>query len=77
MVIRLKTKHIDIPVLFIQATKDAALPPVMSEGMEALIPKLTRKSVATNHWALWEAPDEVNEIIQEWLRKIDGGQSRL
>lgn len=40
---------IDVPCLFIQATEDKALPPVMSEGMERYIPNLTRKSIKTGH----------------------------
>ena len=77
MMTRLETKHIDSPVIVIQAPKDAALPPAMSEGMEALMPKLTRRSVATKHWALLEAPDEVNKMIQEWLQRLDSGQSKM
>ena len=37
-------------MLFISATKDAALPPAMAEGMEEYIPDLTRASVPTSHW---------------------------
>ncbi|KAL9049791.1 MAG: hypothetical protein Q9206_005356 [Seirophora lacunosa] len=61
--IRLEKKTIDIPVLHIAATKDEALPPSMSKAMDRYIPQLTRKSVDTHHWALWEKPDEVNHII--------------
>lgn len=43
---------INIPVLFIQATKDEALPSAMAEGMEYFIPNLTRKAVVAGHWAL-------------------------
>ncbi len=68
--LRLKKRTIDIPVLFIAATKDEALPPSMSRAMDEYIPNLTRKSVDTRHWALWERPDEVNQIIREWLESI-------
>ena len=68
---------IDLPILFVQATKDAALPPALSEGMERFCPKMERKSVTTSHWALWEAPVEVNKIIREWLEKVDRPSSRL
>ena len=74
---RLERKTIDVPILFIQAAKDQALPPAMSEGMENYIPKLTRKSVATSHWALWEAPGQVNGLIQEWLESVDRPRSTL
>ncbi|MCJ1362533.1 hypothetical protein MMC16_001637 [Acarospora aff. strigata] len=61
----LEKTTIDIPVLFIQATRDGALPPPMSVNMDKSIPDLTRKEVETNHWALWEAPEQVNGIIKE------------
>lgn len=68
--IRLEKKTIDIPVLHIAATKDEALPPSMSKAMDRYIPQLTRKSVDTHHWALWEKPDEVNHIIHGWLESV-------
>ncbi len=66
----LEKTTIDIPVLFIQATKDSALPPAMSVNMDKSLPNLTRKEVETNHWALWEAPEKVNGIIKEWLEGV-------
>ncbi|KAL2047112.1 hypothetical protein N7G274_001131 [Stereocaulon virgatum] len=75
--LQLTKKTIDIPVLFVQATKDEALPPAMSEGMEEYVPNMTRKSVATSHWALWEAPEQVNGMIKEWLEKVDQPKSSL
>ena len=74
---RLREKAIKVPVLFIQATKDAALPPTMSQGMERLCFKMERKSVATSHWALWEAPEAINAFISEWLQKVDRPSSNL
>ena len=74
---RLEQKTIDVPLLFIGATKDAALPPALSEGMEESCSRLSRKSVATSHWALWEAPVEVNGHIKEWLERVDVAISRL
>lgn len=64
---RLEKTTIDIPVLFICATKDTALPPAMSANMEQYMPNLTRKEVTASHWALWEKPEEVNNIVKEWL----------
>jgi hypothetical protein len=29
---------------------------------------LTVKQVNTSHWALWEKPQEVNEVIEGWFR---------
>ncbi|KAI9877118.1 MAG: hypothetical protein M1830_004742 [Pleopsidium flavum] len=72
----LEKTTIDIPVLFIQATRDGALPPFMSVNMDKSLPHLTRKEVDANHWALWEAPEKVNGIIKEWLEGVVfGGKS--
>jgi soluble epoxide hydrolase / lipid-phosphate phosphatase len=60
---------IDIPFLFIHATRDHFLPESMSVGMEKYLPKLVKKKVESSHWALWEKPDEVNAILEEWLGK--------
>lgn len=69
--------HIAQPVLFIQALKDDVLIPAMSAGMERVIPKLTRAEVPTGHWALWQAPARVNEIVGEWLGGLEGEKSKL
>ncbi|KAF1917263.1 Alpha/Beta hydrolase protein [Ampelomyces quisqualis] len=55
------------PVLFIQATYDSVLKPEMSKSMDALIPNLTRGEVAATHWALTQKPEEVNQIVKQWL----------
>ena len=59
--------HLAQPVLFVQALRDDILIPAMSAGMERVMPKLTRAEVPTGHWALWQAPGQVNEIIGKWL----------
>lgn len=56
-----------MPVLFIAGTKDEALPPAISHGMDMWFESLTRREVNTNHWALWEKPAEVNKHITEFL----------
>ncbi|KAI9702574.1 MAG: hypothetical protein M1836_001054 [Candelina mexicana] len=66
---RFETGQIDIPVLFIQATQDGALPPSLSANMEKFIPSLVRKEVDANHWVLWESPQEVNGILKAWLEQ--------
>lgn len=66
---RLTNTTIRVPLLFIAATKDEALPPSMSQAMDKHIPHLTRKTVNTHHWALWEKSEEVNQIIREWLEE--------
>jgi soluble epoxide hydrolase/lipid-phosphate phosphatase len=63
----LDKKVIKQPVLFIQATYDSVLKPEMSKSMDAFIPNLTRGEVAATHWALTQKPEEVNQIVRQWL----------
>lgn len=74
---RIEKHTIDIPVLVIEATNDAALPPSLSDGMERFIPNLTRKEVEATHWALWQKPGEANEMIREWLERVEKTKSSL
>jgi len=61
---------VDQPVLFIAGTHDSVLKPEMSLGMEKYVPKLSRKEVQSSHWALTQAPDEVNNLVKEWLEGV-------
>jgi pimeloyl-ACP methyl ester carboxylesterase len=63
-------RQIQVPTLFIQALRDQALPPHLGKSMAKHIPRLTTKQVNTSHWALWEKPAEVNEIISGWLKEV-------
>lgn len=57
----------DMPMLFISASQDGALPPTLSGGMEKHFRSLTRGEVDASHWALWQKPAEVNRFIKEFL----------
>ncbi|KAI9845254.1 MAG: hypothetical protein M1837_005010 [Sclerophora amabilis] len=61
---------IDVPFLFIQATKDAALPPAMSRHMAHFFPHMTKKNIAAGHWVTWQKPEEVNGILKEWISDV-------
>lgn len=63
----IENPNIEVPSLFILAERDAALPEWMSAKMENYMPQFTRRAVNTSHWALWERPDQVNQIIRDWL----------
>lgn len=63
-------RRITVPVLFIQALRDQALPPHLGKSMKKHIPQVTVKEVNTSHWALWEKPEEVNTILTEWLNNV-------
>jgi soluble epoxide hydrolase/lipid-phosphate phosphatase len=58
---------IEIPVLFIACSKDTALPPWLSTGMDKWFKSLTRAEVDASHWAMWEKPAEVNKHIHNFL----------
>lgn len=67
-----------IPFLFIAGKRDAALPPAISRGMDKWFENLVRAEVDTNHWALWEKPDEVNGHIKDFLvNKVGTPRSSL
>ncbi|KAI9713633.1 MAG: hypothetical protein M1812_006605 [Candelaria pacifica] len=75
---RFDSGQINIPVLFIQATQDSALPPALSANMDQFIPNLTRKEVDADHWALWQTPLEVNDILKAWFEQhVFGSKSSL
>lgn len=52
------------------------LTPELSHGMEKHFAKLTRKEVPASHWALWEAPEQVNEMLKEWLNSVALGGAK-
>ncbi len=68
-----KEARITMPALFITATKDSALPPWMSQGMDEHFDSLTRGEVEADHWALWQAAGEVNSQITKWLDGVLSG----
>jgi soluble epoxide hydrolase / lipid-phosphate phosphatase len=61
---------LEIPVLYVAGTKDAALPPSLGAGMGRWCSALTKGEVVAGHWALWEKPEEVNVFVGEWLRDV-------
>ncbi|KAH7329112.1 Alpha/Beta hydrolase protein [Stachybotrys elegans] len=61
--------QLHLPLLFIGASKDIALPPAMSASMDQTCTNLTRAEVEASHWALVEKPKEVNDSIENWLRE--------
>lgn len=61
-------------MLFVFAKRDPVLTPRLAAKMkegdkEGQIPNLRRREVDTHHWALWEAPEEVNNFIKTWLEE--------
>lgn len=57
-----------IPTLVVWAMDDIALPPANLDGMDELIDDLTVVKVpGSGHFVQWEAPDEVNAAMEEFL----------
>ena len=58
------------------AERDEA-PPVQKsvERIGSNVRSLTMKAVAAGHWAMWEKPDEVNEILRNWIQSIIFGET--
>ncbi len=63
--------QIKVPALMISAEKDPILRPEATEGMEAIVPNLTRHLVRNSgHWTQQEQPEEVNRVIIEYLSDL-------
>ncbi|MCJ1438625.1 hypothetical protein MMC27_008015 [Xylographa pallens] len=72
----LEKSRIDVPVLFVQALNDTVLTPDLARGMEQHFAQLTRREVTAGHWALWQAPEQVNGMIREWLEVVAIGHAK-
>ncbi|MCJ1417469.1 hypothetical protein MMC32_003813 [Xylographa parallela] len=72
----LEKSRIEVPVLFVQALNDTVLTPDLAKGMEQHFPQLTRREVQAGHWALWQAPDQVNGMIREWMEAVVIGHAK-
>ncbi|GAB7346023.1 hypothetical protein MBLNU457_4794t1 [Dothideomycetes sp. NU457] len=66
----LPTNKVQQPTLFVLAAKDDILTRDMATGIGKYIPNLTRQEVATGHWALWQAPQQVNDYMKDWLNQV-------
>lgn len=62
-----------MPTLVIWGLGDQALLPVQLEGLEALVPDLSLKTLeGVGHFAPWEAPEKVTGAMREWLADHGG-----
>ncbi|KAM0326088.1 hypothetical protein ACHAQA_006681 [Verticillium albo-atrum] len=71
-----KEVKVDAPCLFVQASRDMALPPAVAQGMGDNFTDLTSKTVKASHWALWEALEKVNSTVRDWLAEKFQGVAR-
>ena len=61
---------IRIPTMFIAAADEVVVGPEHVEAMRTLIPDLVVHTLAPcGHWSQQEHPDEVNQLIVDWLVK--------
>ncbi len=68
--------NLTIPTLVIWALDDLALPPENLEGLDAIVDDLTVVKVPDcGHFVPWEAPDAVNEAMDEFLARTSVKQS--
>lgn len=59
------------PSLMVMADKDPWLPPSSAEGMEEIVPDLTKVLIHDcGHWSQQERPEQVNRVILDWLDRM-------
>ncbi|KAJ4355903.1 uncharacterized protein N0V89_003928 [Didymosphaeria variabile] len=58
------------PHLFIPATNDSFMPPELYTNMGQYFESETVEPVEAGHWAMWEKPDQVNEILRRWIAQL-------
>lgn len=58
------------PILMISPEGDLLLPPELTEPMVQMCPDLERVNIPNcGHWAMWDAPEALNEVMTEWLQR--------
>jgi microsomal epoxide hydrolase/non-specific protein-tyrosine kinase len=61
------------PALYVGARDDIFLPPSAADGMESIVPDLTKTLIDDcGHWVSWERPEALNRILIDWLEKQVG-----
>lgn len=64
------TARISVPCLMVTAEWDPVLRPEMAAGMPALVPDLETHMISRcGHWTQQERPQELNQILLDWLRR--------
>lgn len=69
-------RHVDVPVLFTVGDVDEANPPTVQR--QAQMTPRARYAVIPNaaHIVQWDAPDETNRIVREFLRSVDSATAK-
>jgi pimeloyl-ACP methyl ester carboxylesterase len=67
------TTALDLPTLMICAEWDPALPPALAAGMPSSCSDLEMHTIAKGgHWVQQEYPEEVNDLLVDWLTRRFG-----
>jgi pimeloyl-ACP methyl ester carboxylesterase len=67
---KIPTGILKIPTLMIWGEADTALGKELTIGTENLVADFTLRTLPNvSHWVQQEAPERVNELIRDWLRK--------
>ena len=62
--------HFHTPTLYIGAKRDPIFPPVTVAAMKPYVEDLTvAEPIDSMHWVMREKPEELNAMIEVWLRK--------
>ena len=62
---------VDTPTLVIWGENDMALDIHLLDGMEEWVPNLTvHRLPGISHWVQQDAPDEVNQLLGQWLDRL-------
>ncbi len=67
------TAKLSLPCLMVSAEWDPALPPALASGMPNLCSDLESHVIEKcGHWTQQERPDELNQLIIDWLKRRKG-----
>jgi epoxide hydrolase 4 len=65
---KIRSQQVEVPTLVIWGENDAALLPSLTRGLSEWVPRLRVELVpGAGHWVPYEAPDEVNRLIREFV----------
>lgn len=68
--------HAHAPVQLIVATEDRAVRPDLFDHLDAWVPDLRRREIATGHWVQRTHPDEVAGWVSEFVTEVEGRTAR-
>lgn len=68
------SRMIDVPTLLVWGEDDVALDLICLDGTERYVRNLmVRRLPGVSHWVQQDAPDTVNQLLQDFLEPVDTG----